>query len=140
MDYVICHLSSVIYPLICQINRPCVFALFKRDHVFMYFQRPCLYVLSETMCLCTFRGHVFMYFQRPCVYVLSETMCLCTFRDHVFQKLLPLMASAPITAQMYEENSFLRNLSHTNYLVHILGTLDEFQITLETSLLRGLEI
>ncbi|KAK3098446.1 hypothetical protein FSP39_019539 [Pinctada imbricata] len=61
-------------------------------------------------------------------------------RDHVLQMLLPLMAASPVTAQMFEENSFLRNPIHTNYLVHILGTLDEFQINLEASLLRGLEI
>lgn len=61
-------------------------------------------------------------------------------RDHILQKLLPLIASSPVTDQMYEENSFLRNYSHINYLVHILSTLEEFQITLESSLLRGLEI
>ncbi|XP_078329219.1 DENN domain-containing protein 5A-like isoform X4 [Crassostrea virginica] len=61
-------------------------------------------------------------------------------RDHLLQKLLPFVANSPVTAQMYEENSFLRNYSHINYLVHILGTLEEFQITLESSLLRGLEI
>ncbi|CAC5413553.1 DENND5 [Mytilus coruscus] len=61
-------------------------------------------------------------------------------RDHTLQKLMPIIANTPITAQLYEESSFLRNSSHINYLVHILSTLDEFTITLESSLLRGINI
>lgn len=62
------------------------------------------------------------------------------FRDHVLQKLIPLIAITPVTGQMYEEASFFRDPSLTNFLVHILGTLDEFEITLEASLVRGLDI
>ncbi|XP_060079678.1 DENN domain-containing protein 5B-like [Ylistrum balloti] len=61
-------------------------------------------------------------------------------RDHVIQKMLPLIANTPVTATMFEEHSFFRDPSLTNYLVHILGTLDEFHIVLEASLLRGLSI
>ncbi|XP_052088429.1 DENN domain-containing protein 5B-like isoform X1 [Mytilus californianus] len=61
-------------------------------------------------------------------------------RDHTLQKLMPIIANTPITAQLYEESSFLRNSSHIKYLVHILSTLDEFTITLESSLLRGINI
>ncbi|XP_069132552.1 DENN domain-containing protein 5B-like isoform X3 [Argopecten irradians] len=61
-------------------------------------------------------------------------------RDHVIQKMLPLIANTPVTATMFEEHSFFRDPSLTNYLVHILGTLDEFHIVLEASLLRGLNI
>ncbi|CAG2191681.1 DENND5 [Mytilus edulis] len=61
-------------------------------------------------------------------------------RDHTLQKLMPIIANTPITAQLYEESSFLRSSSHINYLVHILSTLDEFTITLESSLLRGINI
>lgn len=75
-----------------------------------------------------------------CVRVLLLLDGLTFCRDHLIQKLLPLVANTPVTAQMYEENSFLRNYSHINYLVHILGTLEEFQVTLESSLLRGLDI
>ncbi|XP_076445285.1 DENN domain-containing protein 5B-like isoform X3 [Babylonia areolata] len=61
-------------------------------------------------------------------------------RDRCLHRWLPLMASTTVTAQMYEENSFLRNPSLTNFIVHILDSLTEFDITLESSLLRGLEI
>ena len=53
---------------------------------------------------------------------------------------MPIIANTPVTGQMYEESTFLRNSSHINYLVHILSTLDEFTIVLESSLLRGINI
>ncbi|BFZ25149.1 hypothetical protein BsWGS_28188 [Bradybaena similaris] len=53
---------------------------------------------------------------------------------------LPLMANTTVTAQMYEENSFLRIPSHTNFVMHILDSLTEFDIPLEASLLRGIDI
>ncbi|XP_070189297.1 DENN domain-containing protein 5B-like isoform X2 [Littorina saxatilis] len=61
-------------------------------------------------------------------------------RDRCLHRWLPLMASTTVTAQMYEENSFMRNPSLTNFIVHILDSLTEFEITLESSLLRGLDI
>ena len=65
---------------------------------------------------------------------------LFSFRDRCLHRWLPLMASTTVTAQMYEENSFMRNPSLTNFIVHILDSLTEFDITLESSLLRGLDI
>uniref|UniRef100_A0A0B6ZCW9 RUN domain-containing protein n=1 Tax=Arion vulgaris TaxID=1028688 RepID=A0A0B6ZCW9_9EUPU len=50
------------------------------------------------------------------------------------------MANTIVTAQMYEENSFLRIPSHINFIMHILESLTEFDITLETSLLRGIDL
>ncbi|KAK7476297.1 hypothetical protein BaRGS_00032490, partial [Batillaria attramentaria] len=61
-------------------------------------------------------------------------------RDRCLHRWMPLMANTTVTAQMYEENSFLRNPSLTNFIVHILDSLTEFEITLESSLLRGLDI
>ncbi|XP_064612538.1 DENN domain-containing protein 5B-like isoform X2 [Liolophura sinensis] len=61
-------------------------------------------------------------------------------RDHCLQRWFPLMANTTATAQMYEENSFMRNPSLTNFLVQILDTLNEFTFTLETSLTRGLDV
>lgn len=61
-------------------------------------------------------------------------------RDRCLHRWLPLMANTTVTAQMYEENSFMRNSSLTNFIVHILDSLTEFDITLESSLLCGLDI
>ncbi|OWF41370.1 DENN domain-containing protein 5B [Mizuhopecten yessoensis] len=58
-------------------------------------------------------------------------------RDHVIQKMLPLIANTPVTATMFEEHSFFRDPSLTNYLVHILGTLDEFHIVFDSRYLSN---
>ena len=50
------------------------------------------------------------------------------------------MANTAVTGQMYEENSFLRNPTHINFVMHILDSLTEFDIPLETSLLRGIDL
>jgi hypothetical protein len=39
------------------------------------------------------------------------------FRDHTLHKLMPIIANTPVTGQMYEESTFLRNSSHINYQV-----------------------
>ncbi|ESO93313.1 hypothetical protein LOTGIDRAFT_232739 [Lottia gigantea] len=61
-------------------------------------------------------------------------------RDHCLQKWLPLMVNTPVTGQMYEANSFLRDPRLTKFLVHIIETLNEFNIVLESSVLQGLNI
>ena len=69
-------------------------------------------------------------------------MCLSPFfpRDHVLQSWLPLIASNVITGQMYEEKSFLRDNDAMMFIVHMLDTLNDFNIVLEPSLVRGLDI
>ena len=61
-------------------------------------------------------------------------------RDHTLQKWLPMIASTIVTAQMYEEKSFLRDRDLISFVIHILDTLNDFDIVLETSLVRGLDI
>ncbi|KAK3603529.1 hypothetical protein CHS0354_027948 [Potamilus streckersoni] len=61
-------------------------------------------------------------------------------RDHTLQKWLPLMAKTTVTAQMYEEKSFLRDRDLLSFIIHILDTLNDFNIGLEASLTRGLDI
>ncbi|XP_013061457.1 DENN domain-containing protein 5A-like isoform X2 [Biomphalaria glabrata] len=61
-------------------------------------------------------------------------------RKRCLHRWLPLMADTTVTAQMYEENSFLRNQAHINFVMHILDSLTEFDIPLETSLLRGIDL
>ncbi|KAK0393230.1 hypothetical protein QR680_000107 [Steinernema hermaphroditum] len=64
---------------------------------------------------------------------------LLTLRDHVLSGLLPLMAWTPVTSQMYDETSFLRNPTHLSYLSKLLNSLNEFQFKLEKSLTYGIE-
>lgn len=50
------------------------------------------------------------------------------------------MANTTVTQQMYEENSFLRDRRAMSFLVHILDTLNDYNVCLESSLTRGLDI
>lgn len=61
-------------------------------------------------------------------------------RKRCLHRWLPLMAGTTVTAQMYEEQSFLRNPVHINFVMHILDSLSEFDIPLEASLLRGIDL
>lgn len=61
-------------------------------------------------------------------------------RDHTLQKWLPMIANTTVTAQMYEEKSFLRDKDLISFVIHILDTLNDFDIVLESSLVRGLDI
>ncbi|XP_060588449.1 DENN domain-containing protein 5B-like isoform X3 [Ruditapes philippinarum] len=61
-------------------------------------------------------------------------------RDHTLQKWLPMIAKNIVTAQMYEEKSFMRDNDLITFIIHILDTLNDFDIILESSLVRGLNI
>ncbi|WAR09276.1 DEN5A-like protein [Mya arenaria] len=61
-------------------------------------------------------------------------------RDHTLQSWLPMIARNVITAQMYEEKSFMRDNDLITFITHILDTLNDFNIVLEPSLVRGLDI
>ncbi|XP_013380096.1 DENN domain-containing protein 5B isoform X2 [Lingula anatina] len=61
-------------------------------------------------------------------------------RDHVLERWLPVMAEAPVTASMYEENSFMREPTLLNFVVHLIHSLRDFTITLEASLVKGLDV
>lgn len=62
------------------------------------------------------------------------------YREHTLQKWLPMIARNIVTAQMYEERSFMRDHDLVTFIVHILDTLNDFDIVLESSLVRGLNI
>lgn len=68
-----------------------------------------------------------------------QLFILVTVRDHVLSGLLPLMAWTPITAQLYDEPSFLRTPHYLTYLAKLLSSLNEFQFNLENSLTYGIE-
>ncbi|XP_052242750.1 DENN domain-containing protein 5B-like isoform X4 [Dreissena polymorpha] len=61
-------------------------------------------------------------------------------RDHSLQKWLPVIARNIVTAQMYEEKSFMRDHDLITFINQILDTLNDFDIVLESSLVRGFDI
>ncbi|XP_076294827.1 DENN domain containing pinstripe isoform X3 [Lasioglossum baleicum] len=64
-------------------------------------------------------------------------ICLAA-REQLLHAMLRPMSEARSTADMYEENSFLRNRTLLNFLIHILEPLCEFHIVLEKSLTHGI--
>ncbi|GAB1599712.1 domain-containing 5B isoform X4 [Argonauta hians] len=61
-------------------------------------------------------------------------------RDRLLQQWFPLMVNTTVTTQMYDENSFLRNMTAMSFLVHILDSLVDYNVCLEASVTRGLHI
>lgn len=61
-------------------------------------------------------------------------------RDRLLSHWLPLLAELPLTARMYEDGALLRDCAAVHSFSRILHTLNEFTITLETALVKGVEL
>ncbi|KAG5839596.1 hypothetical protein ANANG_G00206620 [Anguilla anguilla] len=61
-------------------------------------------------------------------------------RDHLLHHWIALLADCPITGQMYEDSAFVKDHTLVNSLIRVLQTLQEFNITLEASLVKGISI
>uniref|UniRef100_A0A4W3JSW4 DENN domain containing 5A n=1 Tax=Callorhinchus milii TaxID=7868 RepID=A0A4W3JSW4_CALMI len=61
-------------------------------------------------------------------------------RDHLLHHWIALLADCPITAQMYEDMALIKDHTLVNSLIRVLQTLQEFNITLEASLVKGIDI
>ncbi|XP_051778309.1 DENN domain-containing protein 5A isoform X2 [Erpetoichthys calabaricus] len=59
-------------------------------------------------------------------------------RDHLLHHWIALLADCPITAQMYEDMALIKDHTLVNSLIRVLQTLQEFNITLEASLVKGI--
>lgn len=59
-------------------------------------------------------------------------------RDHLLHNWFELLSTCPATTNMYDTPSFFRDSSLMQFLVELLQTLVEFNITLEASLLKGI--
>ncbi|CAH2062861.1 unnamed protein product, partial [Iphiclides podalirius] len=64
-------------------------------------------------------------------------VCL-SLREHWLHRMLVPMSLTRVTAEMYEEQSFLRKRGLLTFLRQILEPLDEFDIVLENSLTQGI--
>ncbi|XP_067090478.1 DENN domain-containing protein 5B-like [Osmerus mordax] len=61
-------------------------------------------------------------------------------RDRLLARWLPLLAGCPLTVRMYEEGALLRDGSALYALYRLLHTFQDFNITLETALVKGVEL
>uniref|UniRef100_A0AAQ4R2Y9 DENN domain containing 5B n=1 Tax=Gasterosteus aculeatus aculeatus TaxID=481459 RepID=A0AAQ4R2Y9_GASAC len=61
-------------------------------------------------------------------------------RDRLLSWWLPLLAECPLTARTYEDGALLRNRAAVHSLSRILHTLNEFTITLEAALVKGVDL
>ncbi|XP_068745412.1 DENN domain-containing protein 5B-like isoform X1 [Montipora capricornis] len=59
-------------------------------------------------------------------------------RDHLLHDWFELLSTCPATTNMYDTPSFFRDSALVQFLVELLQTLVEFNITLEASLLKGI--
>ncbi|XP_069759246.1 DENN domain-containing protein 5B isoform X4 [Narcine bancroftii] len=70
---------------------------------------------------------------------LQLLVCLGA-RDHLLPRWIPLLAECPVISRMYEDSALLRDHASVNSLIRVLQTLHEFNITLETSLVKGIDV
>ncbi|XP_005810557.1 DENN domain-containing protein 5B-like [Xiphophorus maculatus] len=61
-------------------------------------------------------------------------------RDKLLSQWFPLLAECPLTARTYEDGALLRDRAALHSLCRILQTLNDFSITLEAALVKGVEL
>lgn len=61
-------------------------------------------------------------------------------RDRLLPQWLPLLVECPVIQQMYEDSALLRDRTTVNALIGVLETLHDFPITLEASLVKGIDL
>lgn len=72
-------------------------------------------------------------------FALNPTfLSLPSHRDHLLHYWFELLSTCPATTNMYDTPSFFRDSGLVQFLVELLETLVEFNITLEASLLKGI--
>uniref|UniRef100_A0A8C7TVE3 DENN/MADD domain containing 5B n=1 Tax=Oncorhynchus mykiss TaxID=8022 RepID=A0A8C7TVE3_ONCMY len=61
-------------------------------------------------------------------------------RDRLLIQWLPLLVECPVIQRMYEDSALLRDRTTVNDLIAVLQTLHDFPITLEASLVKGIDL
>ncbi|XP_049892002.1 DENN domain-containing protein 5B-like isoform X3 [Epinephelus moara] len=61
-------------------------------------------------------------------------------RDRLLPQWLPLLVECPVILRMYEDTALLRDRTTVNALIGVLETLHDFPITLEASLVKGVDL
>lgn len=70
----------------------------------------------------------------------SSSYFLCFNRDRLIPEWLPLLAECPVILRMYEDAALLRDRTTVNNLIAVLETLHDFPVTLEGSLVKGIDL
>lgn len=70
-------------------------------------------------------------------YILLSLFCFI-FREHLLHRMLVPMSACKVTAEMYDDNSFLRNRGLLTFLRQILIPLDDLDVVLEKSVSYGI--
>lgn len=86
------------------------------------------------------KNHVCAGVKLTLLYFYSQTANCHLVRDHLLHHWIALLADCPITAQMYEDIALIKDHTLVNSLIRVLQTLQEFNITLEASLVKGIDI
>ncbi|XP_075932257.1 DENN domain-containing protein 5B-like isoform X2 [Anarhichas minor] len=61
-------------------------------------------------------------------------------RDRLLPQWLPLLVECPVIPRMYEDIALLRDRTTVNALIGVLETLHDFPVTLEASLVKGIDL
>uniref|UniRef100_A0A8C3AAM5 DENN/MADD domain containing 5B n=1 Tax=Cyclopterus lumpus TaxID=8103 RepID=A0A8C3AAM5_CYCLU len=61
-------------------------------------------------------------------------------RDRLLPQWLPLLVECPVIPRMYEDAALLRDRTTVNALIGVLETLHDFPVTLEASLVKGIDL
>ncbi|XP_070612474.1 DENN domain-containing protein 5B isoform X2 [Erythrolamprus reginae] len=61
-------------------------------------------------------------------------------RDHLLAQWIPLLAECPPLSRMYEETALLRDRMMVNSLIRVLQALQDFNIVLEGSFIKGVDV
>ncbi|KAM8909350.1 DENN domain-containing protein 5B-like isoform 5-T5 [Spinachia spinachia] len=61
-------------------------------------------------------------------------------RDRLLPQWLPLLVECPVIPRMYEDTALLRDRTSVNSLIGVLETLHDFPVTLEASLVKGIDL
>ena len=72
----------------------------------------------------------------PCVYMHMLSVC----RDRLLPRWIKIISKTRVTASMYEEQSFLRDPALLQFVIQVLESLKDFEIVLEASLIRGVNL
>lgn len=61
-------------------------------------------------------------------------------RDRLLTQWLPLLVECPVIPRMYEDAALLRDRGAINALIAVLETLHDFPVTLDSSLVKGIDL
>lgn len=75
-----------------------------------------------------------------CVTDVETSSCCLLCRDRLLPQWLPLLVECPVILRMYEDTALLRDRTTVNALIGVLETLHDFPITLEASLVKGIDL